>query len=326
MLAVALLAPAPASAGIAEQAKCQKSIAKEGAKYALRVLRSTLRCTDGISECQIQCELGAYGPSCETSPPPCCDPDDLGSNATFADCMAEADEDCASEALKRVNYESSKQSHIVAACTPLTQDELCGSQVDGLNFATLNAGCLALDPNYTCNLNNMVNCVGGPLERQLLDQIAFVLHPRASDAIAALNLQSQFPDIPVSRKVKGQVAEGKVDVWRINGQAGDPVVVRLATRDDNGNTTSNLHPTLTFFEGDATTPVVDTNVRSVDCAVPNVCGSKCPQFKRTLPFNGNFFLAVQAFAGDSCTGGKYRLVVVSPGGSAPVLVADDVDP
>jgi hypothetical protein len=325
VLALALLVPASARAGIAESAKCQKSIAKEGSRFALRVLRSTLRCTDGISECQIQCELGAYGPSCETSPPPCCDPDDTSSNSTFAACMAEADEDCANEAQKRIAYETSKQSHIIAACTPLTPEELCGAQALGLNFATLNAGCLALDPAYTCNLTNMVNCVGGPLERQLLDQIAAVLHPRAGDAVAALNLQAQFPDIPVARKVKGQVAEGKVDVWRINGEEGDQVVVRLVTRDDNGNSTSNLHPVLTFLSGDAATAVADTNVRSVDCAVPNVCGSRCPQFKRTLPFNGNFFLAVQAFAGDACTGGKYRLVVTSPGGSTPVQVADDID-
>jgi hypothetical protein len=39
-------------------------------------------------------------------------------------------------------------------------------QAEGLNFATLNAGCLALDPSYTCNLTNVVNCVGGPLNRR----------------------------------------------------------------------------------------------------------------------------------------------------------------
>jgi hypothetical protein len=326
VLALGLLAPASGHAGLAESVKCQKSIAKEGARFALRVLRSNLRCTEGVSDCQIQCDLGVYGPPCETSPPPCCDPDDPSSNSTFAACMAEADEDCNKEAEKRIKYETSKVSHIIAACTPLTQEELCGAQAVGLNFAQLNAGCLALDPNYTCNVTNLVACVGGPLERQLLDQITFVLHPRSGDAVAALNLQSQFPDVPVARKVKGQVAEGKVDLWRISGEEGDQVVVRLVTRDDNGNSTSNLHPVLEFLSADATTAVADTNVRSVECAVPNVCGSSCPQFKRTLPFNGNFFLAVQAFAGDSCTGGRYRLVVTSPGGSTPVQVADDIDP
>ena len=136
-LGLALSLPAPAPAGIAESAKCQKSIAKEGSRFAMRVLRSTLRCTNGIAECQIQCDLGAFGPPCETSPPPCCDPDDTGSNATFAECMAEANDDCTSEELKRVKYEESKQSHIIASCTPLTQEELCGAQAEGLNFATL---------------------------------------------------------------------------------------------------------------------------------------------------------------------------------------------
>jgi hypothetical protein len=327
VLALALLAPAPAPAGLVESAKCQRAIAREGSKFALRVLRSNLKCTNGIAECQIQCELGAYGPPCETNPPPCCDPDDPGSNATFGDCMAEAEEDCDQEAAKRITYETNKQARIITACTPLTQEELCGAQAQGLNFATLNAGCLALDPFYTCNLTNMVNCVGGPLEQELLDQISFVLDPRSSEAVAALNLEAQFPGLPVSRKVKGQVAEGKVDVWRINGQSGDDVIVRLTTRDDNGNDTSNLHPVLTFFGNDGTTPVAETTVRNVECGVPNVCGSTCPQFKRTLPFSGNFFLAVQAFAGDSCSGGRYKLVVISPGGSPPpVQIADDIDP
>ena len=80
----------------------------------------------------------------------------------------------------------------------------------GLNFATLNAGCQALDPNYTCNLTNLVNCVGGPLERALLEQISATLSPRSSDAVAALNLHALFPDIPITRKVKGTVPAGRV--------------------------------------------------------------------------------------------------------------------
>ncbi|HJQ85280.1 MAG TPA: hypothetical protein VKA21_14440 [Candidatus Binatia bacterium] len=317
---------APAFAGVEEIAKCQKVFAREGAKFAMRVLRSNLRCTNEIVECQLQCELGEFGPPCESFPPPCCDPDDTGSSQAFADCMNAAQGVCDVEAAKRELYEIGKVDRITTACLPLSQDELCGAQAEGLNFATLNAGCLALDPGYVCNLTNLVACVGGPLEHALLDQITAVLHPRASDAVAALNLQAQFPDLPIARKVKGTVAEGKIDVWQITGNEGDQVVVRVTTRDDNGNDTSNLHPVLSLLDDGGTVPVADTNVRTVGCAVPNVCGSGCPQFKRTLPFSGTFHLAIQAFAGDACTGGKYRLVVVSPGGSAPVLVADDVDP
>jgi len=48
--------------------------------------------------------------------------------------------------------------------------------------------------------------------------------------------------------------------------------------------------------------------------------------KRTLPFDGTFYLAVSAVADGGCTGGKYKLLVTSPNGSTPQLVADDVDP
>ena len=325
MLLVVFAMPPAALAGIVEVAKCQKTIAREGARFAQRVIKSSLKCTQEVVDCQLQCENGVFGPPCETNPPPCCDPDDTGSNATFAACMTAANAVCQAETARRATYEAAKVDHMISACVQLTQDELCGAQALGLNFATMNAGCLALNPSYTCTLTNLINCIGGPLERQLLDQITFVLHPRASDAIAALNLQAEFPDIPVSRKVRGDVAEGKVDVWQISGQAGDDIVVKVNTRDDNLNDTSNLHPVLTLI-GNGCTPVADTHVRNVSCAVPNVCGSPCQQFKRTLPFTGTFGLAVQAFGADSCTGGKYRLVVLSRGGVPPVLVADDVDP
>jgi len=312
-------------ADIDDIARCQRRFAKEGAKFAQKVIRATLDCSLAVSECQVQCDAGVFGPPCDSNPPPCCDPDDTGSNATFAACMTSADAICQAETAKRAAYEAQKVDHMIRSCVALSQDELCGAQAAGLNFATMNAGCLALNPAYTCTLNNLINCIGGPLERQLLDQISFTLHPRASDAVAALNLQAEFPDIPVARKVRGDVAEGKVDVWQISGQAGDQIVVRVNTRDDNLNDTSNLHPQLTLL-GQGCSPVADTTVRNVSCAVPTVCGSPCPQFKRTLPFSGSFGLGVQAFAGDACTGGRYRLVVLSPGGSVPVLVADDADP
>jgi hypothetical protein len=144
-LVLALALAVPVRAELADVAKCQKGFAREGAKFALRVLRSNLRCTDGISECQIECELGQFGASCDNSPPPCCDSDDTGSNAEFADCMSKAQSDCDVEASKRTAYELSKQDHIKSACANVSQDELCGAQSEGLNFASLNAGCIALD-------------------------------------------------------------------------------------------------------------------------------------------------------------------------------------
>ena len=311
-------------------ASCQRKIASAGGRFAMQVIKETLKCTNGVAECQLQCEYGAFGPPCESNPPPlppgCCDPDDPGSNAAFGACMTAADAVCAQSEAKIATHETKKQTRITAGCSALTPEELCGSQGDGLNFATLNAGCLALDPLYQCNLPNLIGCVGGPLERQLVDQISGLLDGRAGDAVAALNLQTAFPGIPVPVKVRNQVAEGTVDVWSFTGQAGDEIRVRVMTRDDNGNHTSNLQPMVVLLDSDIQTPVGDTDVKSVPCGVPNVCGGSCPTFNRRLPFSGTFYLAVKALGGGGCTGGKYRLVVVSPGGTVPVLAYDDVAP
>ena len=110
---------------------------------------------------------------------------------------------CDQQTAKIASAEASKQAKITTACSPLTQEELCGAETPGLNFATLNAGCLALDPGYTCNLTNLIECVGGPMQRAFLDQISAVLAPRSSDAVAVANLESAFPDIPIERKVIG---------------------------------------------------------------------------------------------------------------------------
>ncbi len=316
---------ADAVSDIEAVARCQRRFAREGARFAQRTIKATLTCTLAVSECQVQCDAGLYGPPCDENPPPCCDPDDRNSNAAFDDCMTDADATCANQNAKIAAFEAAKVANITSSCAVLSPEELCGAQNEGLSFATLNAGCQALDPNYTCTLSNLINCVGGPLERQHLDQISMILHPRASDSVAALGLQSFFPDLPVTRKVKEDLPVGKADVWSFSGQAGDEVIVRVKTGDDNGNGTSNLHPTLTILDADQATPVADTSIRTSACSVPTVCGAPCPQFKRRLPFTRTYYLVVKAAASATCTGGKYRLVVVSPGGGTPVLVADDVD-
>ncbi len=100
----------------------------------------------------------------------------------------------------------------------------------------------------------------------------------------------------------------------------------MTTRiDDSATGTSRLHPQLTLLDA-SNTPVLDSPVRAVKCAVPNACNSSCPLFKRTLPFDGTFRLAVQGLSDGSCTGGKYKLVLISPGGAALTRVSNDVDP
>jgi len=174
--------------------------------------------------------------------------------------MAEANAECDEQNAKIALYETQKQTKITNACSALTTEELRGANDDGLNFATLNAGCLALDPNYTCSLQGLMNCVGGPLQRTLAEQTSALLDPRAPDAAAAIGLHSLFSGLGVTRKVKENVPAGKADLWAISGQAGDQVTVRVKTRDENGNGTSNLHPALTLLGADLT-PVADTIVR-----------------------------------------------------------------
>ena len=308
---------------ISDVAHCQKQFASAGASFAQKVIRATLKCTNAVTECQVQCDFGVFGPSCDSSPPPCCDSDDPSSNPAFGACMADADAVCAQQDVKMAQYEVNKQTKIVNACSALTSDQLCGANGEGLNFATLNAGCLALDPGYTCTLQNLINCVGGPLERQFTDQISALLDARAGDGVAALSLQSFFPGIPVTRKVKETLPAGKRDLWSISGQAGDLFVVRVKTRDDNGNNTSNLHPVVTLLDA-SQQPVADTNVDTVPCGVPSVCGASCQAFRRTLPFNGTYYIAVGGLPDAACVGGAYRLLVTSPAGTVPTLAADDV--
>ena len=328
--ALVLALTAPAAADITSVARCQKKIATAGADYAKRVIVTTLKCTEKVADCQVQCDQGVFGPSCDDNPPPCCDSDDRSSNATFDACMADADSYCADQNDKIAGYELTKQNKIVTSCSDLTQDELCGATGNGLNFALVNAGCLALNPNYTCNLANLITCLGGPLQRQLIDQISGLLSPRASDASRGANLQSFFPDLPVTYRLREQLpSSGVADIWSITGQAGDKVVVRIKTHNDGGGPSTNqstLQPILTLLANDQTTPVADTTVDSVPCSVANVCGTTCPQFQRTLPFSGTFYLVVRAGGASGCGGGKYRLIVTKPGNSAPVLVGDDVSP
>ncbi len=325
--ALVLALASPARADITSVARCQKKIATAGADYAKRVIVTTLKCTEKVAICQVQCDEGVFGPSCDDSGPPCCDSDDRNSNQTFSECMTDADEYCADQDVKIAKYEETKQNKILASCVDLTQEELCGATGNGLNFALVNAGCLALNPTYTCSLGNLINCLGGPLQRQLLDQMSGLLSPRATDAVRVANLQAKFPDLPVTYKLREDLpAAGKVDVWSVSGQAGDKVVVRIKTRDDDGAGHSTLAPSVTLLGSDQSTPVADTVSNDVPCSVPNTCGADCPQFQRTLPFSGTFFLAVRANGASGCGGGKYRLIVTKPGNALPALVADDATP
>jgi hypothetical protein len=316
-LAVVVL-PLEAGADLTDILRCQKRIAGAGAAFARTTITSAVNCAAATAECQIQCEQGVFGFPC--------DPDDEGSNAGFAACLAEAEDYCNQQALKVDNAEIRKRTRIILACDDLTLEELCGSETPGLNFAALDAGCQALDPNYQCSLDGVVECVGGPLEQELANEIGTLLAPRAPEGMALLNLQHRFPGVPIARKVLELLPAGKIDVWSLTGQVGDLVSVSLATGNDDGNGNSALDAALTVLASDGETPLGSTSVAIGNCPVPTICGAGCPKLKRRLPFDGTFFLAVAAQPSPGCAGGQYRLTITTRTGIVPILVGNDLDP
>ena len=328
VIALVLCVFRTASADITDVVRCQNKIAHAGATFAKRSVKLALKCFTAIADCQIQCEQGVFGPPCEEPPEPgCCDPDDPNSNSAYSNCLDDAEETCDEQNARIADQEIRKQQKIIAACDDLTPEEMCGSQATGLNFETLNAGCLALDPNYECNLEGMVECIGGPLERLLTDQIAGLLVPRAQEGIGLLMLEESFPGIPVARKVKDQLQAGKADVWAISCQSGYLIRARVKPKDDDNDGFASLDATLTLVDMDGTTAIGNTIVYGVQCSVPTACGSTCAQLERNLPFSGTFFLVVTALDTLGCGGGPYKLIVSSPGGVAiPTLQFDDTDP
>lgn len=325
MVALLLAIPVVGGADFRDVARCQRRIAGAGANFARITITSLVKCEAEIVECQVQCEEGVFGPPCHSNPPPCCDPDDPESNPGFGECMADAEKYCDRQADRIDQAEVRKQDRITNACDDLTLEELCGAETSGLHFAILDAGCEALIPGYQCSLESILECVGGPRERDLADEIGALLAPRAEESLGILDLQGRFPGIPVARKVTQQLEPGKADVWSITGEAGDLVRAAVLTMNDSGDGSATLDPGLTLLGMDGTTPLGDTTVVGGSCPIPQVCGGTCPKLRRRLPFSGTFFVAVHARTVSGCSGGQYRLVVATPTGVVPTLVSDDID-
>jgi hypothetical protein len=327
LFVTALAFPQDAGAlAVQEVAKCQKKFASAGAQFASRLINFTLKCATPVAQCQIECEEGLFGPSCDGNPPPCCDVDDPMSTPGYGQCLDEAQVICDRMTDKIADAEVIKQIKVINACKGLTIDELCGAETPGLGFAILNAGCQALDPMFTCSLLNLLECVGGPLQAQLGDQMSGLLAPRASEGLVTMGLAHRFPGMPRGRRVKGTVAAGSVDVWAINGAAGDEFTVQLVNLNDNGDGTTGIQPEITMLDRDGQTALADTLMHTEACPVTSMCGNTCPNFSRRLPFSGTFYLQIGSSSGPGCTGGGYKLLVQSPGGIKPILMADDVVP
>lgn len=336
-VAVALPVSAHAQSDLAHLASCQKKIASEGAKFAQKTIQSELKCTSATDQCIINCEAGVYGPVCGDPPvPPCCNPDDPNNplNQDYVNCTIAAQATCAEQTAKMDRWEQQKTDRITVSCSPpnVSANEICSSDLPGLHFATMAAGCQATIPGWQCNgIADILTCVGGPLEKQLVDQIAGLLDPRAGDALALLpsTIQQKFSNLPLTRKVKEMLTDpAGYDLWALpNLNAGDPLVVRIETGDDTGSSLSLVEPDVLLLVkvGTDYAIVSNTTVRPQACAVPNSCGQPCPIFKRSVPFDGTFYLAVSPNTADGCGPvGKYKLYVTTVGGVVPQLAGDDV--
>lgn len=316
---------ASANADLRSLLACQKAIARAGARFAYTVVTRTLKCTNATVECQVNCENGVYGPVCGPNPPPCCDPDDPGSNPSFQECMDEAEELCDDESAKIDVGELRKRARIEGACQTLSTEQLCGTaSTPGLNFAALKAGCEDLIPGWTCSLTGIADCVGGPMQQLLAEEIGGILDPRSSESLPVAGVDTGFRGISRSVKLDETLPAGRVDVWSVAGTADQKIRVRVDTRSDGGAATTMLAPTLGFIGTDGTTPVASTDVVETECSVDNACGQPCAIFKRRFPSDDTYFLLVGASTAPGCGGGTYRLVVTTDSPASPTLVLDDV--
>ena len=335
VLSIAQL-PVTAHADVAHLASCQKKINAEGAKFAQKTIKSTLKCTAASDQCLINCEAGLYGPVCDDQglPAGCCDAENPASNSDFQTCLAQAQAVCDAEAAKIVRWELDKQTHITSSCAPplVSANEICNTNTPGLHFATVSAGCQAIIPGWVCNgLDSILQCVGGPLEKRLADQISGLLDPRGADSIPLLQptTAAALGGFPIAQRKKGTLTGVlRADIWRIDGLIeGDVLTVRVETRDDTGLGQATILPRLVFLDsaGPSFPAVADTNIRAQTCDVPTTCGGTCPVFKRAVPRSGSFYLAVTSDTSLGCGGvGRYKLIVTAVGGVTPVLVGDEV--
>jgi len=101
------------------------------------------------------------------------------------------------------------------------------------------------------------------------------------------------------------------DLWVFDGRAGDVIDIRLDTRDDNNDSTSNLDPILLLRRPDGS--LLAAGDDEVDCSRPPVCGFRCPLLTGVaLDQTGVWSIAVRDFGGSGCLSGGYNLNVIGP--------------
>lgn len=103
------------------------------------------------------------------------------------------------------------------------------------------------------------------------------------------------------------------DIWTFQAKAGSEVDIRIDTRGDNTDLTSNLDAVVFLRAPDGS--YVAAGDDEVTCSRTPVCGFQCPLIHDyLLPQSGTYAIVVRDFGsvGDrACHGGGYNLVLTS---------------
>ena len=106
------------------------------------------------------------------------------------------------------------------------------------------------------------------------------------------------------------------DVWEVDVEEDGTFTLRVDTRDDNGNRTSNLDPIMFLLDEEGN--IIAAADDNVACTRTQVCGFACPQIG-PIALNEGDRIIVRDFnsatlTGTQCNGGAYVLSVSSTDG------------
>jgi hypothetical protein len=162
-----------------------------------------------------------------------------------------------------------------------------------------------------------------------LSTVVGIWSPVPGDAAGTATL-SDFDTLPNADVTHPAGVLG--DVWTfVVAEPGAEVRIRVDTRDDNDNATSNLDPTAFLFDETGAT-FFGAGDDEVPCTREQVCGFACPEIGPLFLPPGEYKVVVRDFSALTatdvqCTGGAYVLSVAGPADQIKTLtlVKDDKD-
>lgn len=116
------------------------------------------------------------------------------------------------------------------------------------------------------------------------------------------------------------------DLWRFRVRRAGLVTIRVDTRDDNGDFTSNLDPIAFLFDRRGRT-LLGSADDTFNCVRDPVCGFSCPEIGPIFLRRGTYQVVVRDFnratiTGEQCNGGAYGISVTG-GVNRLRLIKDD---